>query len=98
MEKYCKDWLFWVLWACLIMATKHDGICFKEALIFFFMQKIKFMSYLFLANILQPFVTLGTLYMPGQPHQNDSIFLQGILVSIYNSFLRYYTLMNCKYD
>ena len=54
--RYCKnivDLLFWVLWACLIIATKNDGICFKETLILFFMQKIKFISYLFLAKIVQ---------------------------------------------
>ena len=33
LQKYCKDLLFWGLWAYLIMATKNDGISFKETLI-----------------------------------------------------------------
>ena len=52
-QKYYKDLLLWVLWACLIMATKNDGVCFKETLILIFMQKIKFMPYLFRAKILR---------------------------------------------
>ena len=34
LQKYCKDLLFWVLWA-----TKNDGICFKKTLILIFLQK-----------------------------------------------------------
>ena len=30
LQKYCKDLLFWVLWTCLIMATKNDGICSRK--------------------------------------------------------------------
>ena len=53
LQKYCNVLLFWVLWICLFMATKSDGTCFKETLILIFMQKIKFMSYLSFAKILQ---------------------------------------------
>ena len=74
LQKYCKDLLFWVLWVCLIMATENDGICFKETFILIFMLKIKFILTSFFPRFCK-FVTLGTLRMPGHPHQNNSIFL-----------------------
>ena len=54
--RHCKDiahLLFWVLWVCLAMATKNDGICFKQTFMLIFIQKIKFISHLFLAKVLQ---------------------------------------------
>ena len=30
LQNYCKERLFWVLWACVIMVIKNDGTCFKE--------------------------------------------------------------------
>ena len=81
LQKYCKDLLFWVVWAFLIMATKNDSICFKETLFLIFMQKVKFMSELFFPRFCN-FVTLSTLGMSGYPHQNNNIFLWRILMSI----------------
>ena len=54
--RYCKDiskFLFWVLRACLDLATKNNDICFKKTLMLIFMQKIKVIFQLFLATILR---------------------------------------------
>ena len=50
---HCKDianLLAWVLWSCLAKTTENDCICFEETLMFNFMQKIKSISHLFLAQ------------------------------------------------
>ena len=97
ITKYCKELLFWVLWACLIMATKSDGICFKESLMLLFKQKIKFMSYLFLAKILQ-LCYFGYFKHPWPPTPNQQYLLVENFDVYLHFFLRYYTLKNSQYD
>ena len=96
LQKYCKDLLFWVLWASLIMATKNDGICFKETLILIFMQKIKFMSYLFLPKILQ--LCYFGYFRHAWPPTPKQYLPVGNFDAYYTSFLRYFTLENSQYD
>ena len=93
LQKYCKDLLFWVLWACLIMATKNDGICFKETLILIFMQKIKFMPYLFLPKILR-LCYFGYFRHAWPLHTKTMRFSWRTFDAYYTSFLRYYTSAN----
>ena len=79
--RYCKDIInlqFWVLWTCPAVTSKNDTISFWKTLIFIFMQKIIFISYLFL-EILQRYnllfwillVNLGTLGTPGHAHHKQ---------------------------
>ena len=79
---FCKDianLLFWVLWACLAMASKNNGINLLKTLMFIFMQKIKFTPHLFLEILLRycKLVILGTLGMAHHPHQNQWYQLEG---------------------
>ena len=73
--RYCKDianFLFWVLWACLAMTSKSDGISLQKTLMFIFIQKIKFIPHLFLKILLifYNLIIMVTLTMPYQAQQN----------------------------
>ena len=62
---------FWLLWAWLAMTGKKNTISLWKTLMFVFMQKIKFIPYLFL-EILQRYcklVILATLGVPGNTQQ-----------------------------
>ena len=72
--RYCNDianLLFWVLWACLAMATKNVDINLQKNLMFIIMRKIKYITHLFLEILLRycKLVILGTLGMPSNAHQ-----------------------------
>ena len=55
------------------MNIKNDGISWHETLMCIFMQKIKFILYLFLEMLLKYYkhVILGTLGMFGHPQKNQ---------------------------
>ena len=72
--RYCNDianLLFWVLRACLAMATKNVDINLQKNLMFIIMRKIKYITHLFLEILLRYYklVILGTLGMPSNAHQ-----------------------------
>ena len=72
---FCKDianFLFWVLWACLAMTSKSDGISLQKTLMFIYIQKIKFIPHPFLKVWLMFYnlIIMITLTMPYQAQQN----------------------------
>ena len=74
LQKYCKDLLFWVLWACLLMATKTMVSASRKLWFLSSCKKLNLCLTSFFPRFCN-FVTLGTSAMPGHPHQNNSIFL-----------------------
>ena len=78
-------------------STENNGICFKETLILIFMQKLEFMSYLFLPKILQ-LCYFGYFRHSWLPTPKQQCLPVGNCDAYYTSFLRYYTLANSQYD
>ena len=96
--RYCRL-AVWVLWACLAMATKNNFICFKRTLMVTFMQKVKLISHLFLAKILQ--FVIWVLYACLAIHAKTTVSPCREYCCVFTckkstwtltSFLRYYTL------
>ena len=100
--RHCKDTanlLFWVLWECLIMPISNDSSTLQETLILKHWNQLvgNFDVCLHAKNQLYHWhyklVFLGILGMLDHPHQNHSISLTGLKISV-----RHWMLCSMKFN